>query len=188
MKSTGIPIVLGTLLGAALIQAQTPVIVSAVKVGNSDKVRVRFSTPVTPAGVTDLLTDDFGDGTIDTTKWSSNSTPWLVGGTLDDAATSVVEGDGQVEFDVFAASDWGGVSLKTANSFSASPSQPLVFEITREFFDQNANFAFPGVWITDDTRTKFVYFGEDFGTDPGSWQYNRQIGDADFDNVDPEDG
>jgi len=170
-----------------LIQAQTPVILSAAKVGTSDKVRVTFNVPVTPAGVTTLLTDDFSGGSINTSLWSSNATPWLVGGSIDGLSTSVVQAGGQVEFDVFAASDWGGVSLKTVNSFSASASQPLVFEITREFFDQNANYAFPGVWITDNTRTKFVYFGEDFGTDPVGWQYDRQIGDAD-DNTDPEDG
>jgi hypothetical protein len=188
MKPTRIPILLGTLISATLLQAQTPTIVSATKVGNSDKVRVTFDTPVTPAGTTNLLADDFSGESIDTNKWSINSTPWLAGGTLDNDNTSVTQTNGQVEFDVYAASDWGGVSLKTVSSFSASLSQPLVFEITREFFDQNANYAFPGVWITDDTRTKFVYFGEDFGTDPGGWQYNRKIGDPDFDNTDPEEG
>src|SRR5436190_21648581 len=118
MKPIRIAILLGTLLSATLLQAQTPVIVSATKVGTSDKVRVTFNTPVTPAGTTNLLTDDFSGPSVDLSKWSTNATPWLPGGSLD-PATTLEQGDGQVEFDVFAATDWGGLSLKTLNSFSA---------------------------------------------------------------------
>jgi hypothetical protein len=158
---------------AALLHAQTPQIVSAAKVGASDKVRVTFDMPVTPAGTTTLLTDDFSGAGVDPAKWTINNAGFEGGSTT--AESSVVQTNGELTIDVETeAAGWGGKSLKTANAYSASAAAPLIFEIDRIAHDEDGSATRTGIWITDATRSHYIFFAENEGE--GGWQYNRLIG------------
>jgi hypothetical protein len=47
-----------------------------------EKVRVIFNVPVTPVGITNVLSDDFSSAEIDTGKWRINDSPFEVRGAL----------------------------------------------------------------------------------------------------------
>ena len=188
MKSTQIAVLLGILFSAALVQAQTPHIVSATKVGTSGLVRVTFDTPVSPAGETVLLSDELTNMVDISSLWISNSTPYVAGATLDAANTAAyINGDGYLQIDIANYDFWAGLSFQTPSSYSASASQPTVFQITRDFMDSNpdANYFQSGIWVDDGSvsggvRGFWSFWGEDwFGFD-----YQRVIGDA-YDNPDP---
>jgi hypothetical protein len=129
--------------------------------------------PVTPAGATNLLTDDFSGATVDPAKWSINDAGFEGGTTT--AESSVSQTNGAVSIGVESASaGWGGKSLKTASAYSASPTAPLAFEIDRVSHDEDGSATRTGVWITDATRSHYVFFAENEGE--GGWQYNRLTG------------
>jgi hypothetical protein len=174
MKILNSLILVSILATTVQIPAQTLQVVSASRVGTSDKVRVRFNMPVTPAGVTTLLEDDFSAAAIDAARWMINEAGFEGGGTT--AESSVEQVDGELVIDV-ATEDagWGGKALKTAGSFSASATAPLMFEIDRVAHEEDASASRTGIWITDANRSHYVLFAEADGE--GGWQYNRLAGD-----------
>jgi hypothetical protein len=162
-----------TLSAAALLHAQAPQIVSATKLGTSGVVRVTFNIPVTPAGTTTILSDDFSGAALDPAKWTVNDAGFEGGSTTSES--TVEQLDGQLTIDLEGASPgWGGKSLRTANSYSASAAEPLIFEIDRVAHDEDASASRTGIWITDATRSRYILFAEADGE--GGWQYNRLIG------------
>ncbi len=118
-----------------------------------------------------LFSDDWGAGTLDTTKWRVDLQPFESGVT--DVVPSVAGG-----YLTFAGTDtagyWGGAAVATIPTFNASPETNLVFTVDRasEFGTGTAHRS--AIWITDATRTHYVFFGDDQGE--GSWHYNRMIG------------
>lgn len=87
-----------------------------------------------------------------------------------------------IEFSLYAdGSYWGGQSLATEKTFSASPEAPLTFEIDRVLHESYGTLSGTstrsGVWITDQTRSRYVFFS--YNTGEGGWEYNRKIGLAD---------
>lgn len=157
----------------ALLQAQAPRIVSAAKIGTSDRVRVTFDRPVTPAGETNIVSDDFSGASLDSAKWTVNTTGFEGGSAT--AESGVEQADGQLRIEVEAAAPgWPGRSVKTANAYAASAAAPLIFEIDRVAHDEEASASRTGIWLTDATRSHYIMFAEADGE--GGWQYNRLIG------------
>ena len=91
-----------------------------------------------------------------------------------------------VNFSVTAEqSTWPGLALATVKRFSASTTSPVSFEIDRvklDFVLVNGTSAKQrtGLWITDSTRSNYVFFSEYATHDgtAGGWQYHRNIGQA----------
>lgn len=162
------------LSSALLVHGQSPVqVVSATKVAD-DTVRVVFSVPVTPAGLNAVLSDDFSGAAVDTTKWRVNDTPFEPGGgPTAESSVELVDGEAVIDIETETA-PWGGISLATVDSYSASADSPLVFEIDRVAHEEDGSATRTGIWITDATRSRYVFFSENEGG--GGWQYNRLIG------------
>src|SRR5690349_13146794 len=75
-----------------------------------------------------VFSDDFEDGTIDSTKWRSDDTPFE-SGTSD---IQVYESNGALEFSGTVIEQWWpGVSLATVPTFNASLETNLVITVDR---------------------------------------------------------
>jgi hypothetical protein len=80
---------------------------------------------------------------------------------------------------------WPGFSVFTTDSFDASVTQPAIFEIDREklaftLVTGTSAKQRAGIWITDESRTRYVFFTEYATHDgaAGGWQYHRSIGET----------
>ncbi len=118
-----------------------------------------------------VFSDNFDEG--DLTQWRLNETPFETGAIEIDGGGIV---DGALQLGVSAIDDfWGGFSLATERSFSASAESPLTFEITR-VSDDGVGTTRSAIWITDQTRSHYVFFSHNVVE--GGWQFNRRIGQA----------
>lgn len=119
---------------------------------------------------TEVFVDDFERVEIGN-QWRVNEAPFETG-----AGESFVGIFGGVlELDVNLTDNfWGGISIVTERTFSASLTQPLIFEVDRAYDDGFGTATRSGVWITDQTRGQYILFSHNVGE--GGWQYNRFIG------------
>ncbi len=117
-----------------------------------------------------LLTENFS-GAIDPAKWQTSTAGFEAGtGTFTVAPTSgVLEISGTAETDF-----WAGSSLKTVPSFVATPDLHLSVEVDRVAMDQFATAARTGIYLTTSDRSRFVFFGQNFGET--GWQVNVNPG------------
>jgi hypothetical protein len=142
---------------------------------------VSVSVTTTPVAV---FSDDFSSGTIDTAKWTIDTTPLISGGTaLPDSAVTVT--NDQAELSVICEGlNWPGFTLWTTQAYEASASAPVVFEIDRVWMDFDlvggtSAKQKTGIWIKD--AASHYIFLSDFGSwdaVSGGWQYHRFIGKA----------
>lgn len=127
---------------------------AGVLVGNELTVVV----PYTTEGV--VFEDNFPGSTYDTTKWTLNTQGFEAG--IGDITVSV--SDGQLKMaGGLAQQYWGGASLKTAQSFLASPDMPLVFEVDRVALNYTGTAARTGVYIANADRSQWLFFGQNLG-------------------------
>ncbi|MFO1499977.1 MAG: hypothetical protein U1G07_16560 [Verrucomicrobiota bacterium] len=128
-----------------------------------------------------LLSDDFAGTSLDTAKWSIDTTPLVEGGAM--TAESVVTlTNGQALLDTTTESGtWPGFTVLTTKSYSATADSPVVFEIDRTKMEYtlvggDTSKQRTGIWVR--SGTNYVFFS-DFGsynaTLPG-WQFHRAIG------------
>jgi hypothetical protein len=129
-----------------------------------------MGTHAQPSNV--VFSDDFEDGTIDSTKWRSDDTPFE-SGTSDIQA---YESNGALEFSGTVIEQWWpGVSLATVPTFNASLETNLVITVDRLSELGAGTASRSAMWITDPTRSHFVIFADVRGE--GGWRYNRKIGE-----------
>jgi hypothetical protein len=135
-----------------------------------------------------LLTDDFSGTAVDTAKWTLDPTSLEAGVATPESAVTLA--NGQVKMDVTAESPlWAGFALNTAQSFSASVTKPVTFEIDRaklEFVLTTGTGAEQrtGIWVKDATGNSLFFNdyvahdGRNFG-----WRVNSVTGQATDDLV-----
>ncbi|MDI9384732.1 MAG: hypothetical protein QM518_10570 [Verrucomicrobiota bacterium] len=120
-----------------------------------------------------LLSDNFNGSTVDPAKWRVSDTPFETGAA--DIEANV--GGGSVNFYGFATANyWGGLSLASVPTFSVVPGEALVFKSERWSHLGNATASRSGVWVTDPTRSKYVFFADNWGEN--GWTYNLLTGDS----------
>ena len=136
---------------------------------------------VTPPPVT-LLAEDFAAGTIDPAKWRTDEMPLVPEGVATaDSAMSVVEGVLNIAV-TGEVTGWPGFALMTSSSYNAETTRPVTFEIDRTKLNYTLVTGTSakqrtGLWVTDNTRSKYVFFNE-YKTHDGSaggWEYARVI-------------
>ncbi|MCI0534970.1 MAG: hypothetical protein L0Z50_07065, partial [Verrucomicrobiales bacterium] len=133
-----------------------------------------------------LLTDDFSGTAFDTAKWTVDSTPFDSGTATAESAATIA--NGQARLDVTAESSlWPGFAIYTAQSYAASQTTPLTFEIDRAKLEfvlttGTGSEQRTGIWVKNAAGNS-VFFndyvahdGRNFG-----WRYNKVTGQADDD-------
>lgn len=145
---------------------------------------VKITVVPTPAVV---FSDNFDTGTIDTTKWTQETTI-LIEGSAVTPESSVAIVSGAVKMDVTCVTstdnDWAGFTLYTKDTYNASQLSPIDFEIDRTKMEYvlvggDASKERVGIWIRD-SNDHYVFITE-FGSwnaIAGGWQYHRVIGQA----------
>lgn len=135
-----------------------------------------------------LLADNFDTGdTFDSNLWRQDETSFETGTSNPDESAITVE-NGQVKIKVTTASArWPGLALFTVNSYDASATTPLTFEVDRVKLDfvlvtGTGAKQRSGIWVKD-ANGNFVFFADFEAHDGGNfgWTVNSQIG-ADTDN------
>ena len=136
-----------------------------------------------------FLTDDFSGSEFDAGKWVMDETPFDPSGVLKpDPASTITLENGELVIHVEAeAALWPGLALLTADSFSATASEPLSFEIDRSMVDfvlaaGVSSESRTGIWVRDGNGN-FILFNDHTAHDARNygWRYNKVTGDADDD-------
>lgn len=116
------------------------------------------------------LEDSFA-GALDTAKWRVNNAGFEVGtGTYTVAASDGalrIEGSGESDF-------WSGASVKSVKSFQATPDLNLMVTVDRNEIASTGTAGRTGVFLTTADRSKFVFFGQNFGET--GWSVNVNPG------------
>lgn len=123
-----------------------------------------------------VLEDDFSGGSINTSRWQISDQPFGTGS----GEFSVTQSGGQLHIAGFPfVSTWGGASLKTTQSFIATRDLNLSFEMDRVSVAQDIGVR-TGVFITNDDRSRFVFFSQNSGDNIEAninvWQVNTNPG------------
>src|SRR5207245_5432279 len=71
------------------------------------------------------------------------------------------------------ANFWGGASLASERTYSAGTTTPAIFEIDRVAHSGSGSATRSGIYIADQTRSRYVIFADDVGE--SGWTYNRKI-------------
>jgi hypothetical protein len=146
--------------------------ISAPGVCSADAVEVAVTA------VPQLLFSDNFAGTTISNAWTVETTPLVEGGTAT-FESGVTITDGAAVINVIAeTATLPGFTVFTTNTYSADATHPVTFEIDREklaftLVTGTAAKQLNGIWITDETRTRAVFFGELVTHDgsAGGWEY-----------------
>ncbi len=154
--------VVGNAIGGTQFQLQ-----GGVAAGNRLDVAV-----VSDPGV--LLEEDFAGGSINNSRWTTSNQGFGNG----EGAFNVEQDGGQLKISGFSDTDtWAGASLKSANSYLATEDLNLVFEVDRVAIDQFGSAGRTGVFITNDDRSRFVFFSQQVeDNDNAFWRVNVNPG------------
>ncbi len=122
------------------------------------------------------LEDNFSGNSIDNSKWTTSEEGFGNG----TGAFNVSQSDGQLKIGGFVDEDaWAGASLKTRESFLATSDLNLVFEVDRVDIDQFGSAGRTGVFITNDDRSRYVFFSQQLEDDDDAfWRVNVNPGSA----------
>jgi hypothetical protein len=135
-----------------------------------------------------LVADTFSGTEFDTGLWVLDNTPFGTGSPREETSAITVE-NGMVKINVDALSaTWPGLGLFTAQSYSASLTAPLTFEIDRVLHDfvlvtGTGAQQRTGIWVKDGAGHSILFAdnvahdGDNYG-----WRYNRVI-EAEDDNA-----
>jgi hypothetical protein len=121
------------------------------------------------------FSDDFSGSAIDTTKWTTSDLGFEVGyGTFTAEQTG---GQLVLSGSLDLSAYWGGYSLNSVKTFTASPELPLVFEMDRVSIDPTmadgsgpSTAARTGVFVKNGDRGNYFFFGQN-AWETG-WEYN----------------
>jgi hypothetical protein len=134
--------------------------------GNSLTVTVSSA-----AGVN--LQDDFASAALDPLKWERNDVPFEVGTGVYEAT----QANGQLTISGFADGQyWGGTSVRSVASFTATKDLPLVVEVDRvglsrtRFDETPSTAARSSLWLANADRTQYIMFAQNLGEN--GWQVN----------------
>ena len=136
-----------------------------------DNARIAYGEgTMTPPDTSPDSFDDFQDGTIDPAKWNVIEKGLQLQGPGTGTDVAAQEVGGRILLSGTAnTSYWGGRSLQTTDRFIASPAEPLVFEVDREFLNGIGSAFRSSLWMwADDSR--YLHFSQNVGET--GWQYN----------------
>jgi len=147
--------------------------VTTFSIAESTGTSAGATLAVTSMGVSEtLFTDNFDSGVLDTNVWTTSTAPFETGA-VDGSVTMI---SGQLEFTATATGNyWGGISIANTNSYRASATDPLIFEVDRVMLSGSGTGLRTGAWIT--SGTNFVLFS-DLTEGTLGWNFNRRIGQA----------
>jgi hypothetical protein len=135
-----------------------------------------------------LLTDDFPGTAFDANKWVLDATPFDSGTATAESAVTVAEGVAVINVTA-EASLWPGLALLTKNTYNATATAPVTFEIDRvrvEFVLTTGTSAEQrtGIWVKN-AAGNFVFFSDYLAHDGRNygWRYNKATGAADDDLI-----
>ncbi|HUF61376.1 MAG TPA: hypothetical protein VMN36_04825 [Verrucomicrobiales bacterium] len=128
-----------------------------------------FGAAGTALGQAVVLEDNFNSGVLQD-HWAFDQRPFETGSV--EVGGGLAGGAMVIEVTAFE-NYWGGFALSTERTFQASAANPLSFEITRVLDEGVGTATRSGVWISDQSRTHYVFFAQNIGE--GGWQYNRRI-------------
>jgi hypothetical protein len=138
-----------------------------------------------------FLTDDFSGDSVDTAKWRVDETPLNESGTLKPAPQSFIEiQNGEVVIHVEAETPaWPGMALLTVDTYSASLTEPLTFELDRKMVDfvlssGVSSESRTGMWAMN-ANGDHVFFVDHTTHDARNfgWRYNRRPGADDNEEI-----
>jgi hypothetical protein len=127
---------------------------------------------VTVTEVPAVVCDTFAGTTINPV-WRISAQAFETG-TAD--ASFTVSGDKLQVVATGTANYWGGASLASEQTFSAGTTTPVTFEVDRISHSGTGSATRSGIYITDQTRSRYVFFSDDVGEN--GWTYNRKINQA----------
>lgn len=137
--------------------------------GNSLTVTVS-----SPAGIN--LQDDFASAALDPVKWARNDVPFEPNGTGSFDATVA---NGQLTISGSADGQyWGGISVRSVPTFTATKDLPLVVEVDRVGIDRTKTLidgtpstaARSSLWLANADRSQYIMFAQNLGEN--GWQVN----------------
>ena len=127
---------------------------------------------VTVTEVPAVTCDNFAGDTINP-LWRINPQAFETGS----ADTSFTESGGTLQIVATGTANfWGGASLASERTFSAGTTTPVTFEVERVAHSGSGSATRTGIYVTDQTRSRYVFFSDDVGE--GGWTYNRKINQA----------
>jgi hypothetical protein len=139
---------------------------------SSQGVCVSDPIEVTVTEIPVTLCDTFTDATLNP-AWRINPMAFETG--TADSSFTLTGGRLQVAASG-TANFWGGASLATELTFSAGTTTPVTFEVDRVSHTGTGSASRTGIYVTDQTRSRYVFFSDDVGE--AGWTYNRKINQA----------
>ena len=122
-----------------------------------------------------LLEENFSGDSIDNSKWQISERGFGNG----EGEFTVEQAENRLKIDGYPFTPWAGASLKTADSYLATEDLNLVFEGYRISIDPFDGSARAGVFITNDDRSRYVFFSQLIENgDATSWRVNVNPGSA----------
>jgi len=122
------------------------------------------------------VADDFASSSIDASKWTNSDVAFEAGG-LGTFTAKQTGGQLVLSGTLDSASYWGGISLNTVKTFTATPELPLSFEMDRISIDPTDSYgttpstaARTGVFITTADRANYIFFGQNVSE--SGWEVN----------------
>ncbi|HEX7862208.1 MAG TPA: hypothetical protein VF773_17870 [Verrucomicrobiae bacterium] len=128
-------------------------------------------TVVSAAGV--QLQDDFAGASLDPAKWERYDRGFEVGTGVYD----VTQAGGNVTISGYADGQyWGGASIRSVPTFTATKDLPLVVEVDRVYLNRNRSDETPNtanrssLWLTTTNHGQYIMFAQNLGEN--GWQVN----------------
>ncbi len=122
-----------------------------------------------------LLEENFAGNSINNSKWQISKQGFGNG----EGEFTVEQTEGRLKIDGVPFTPWAGASLKTTDGYLATEDLNLVFEGYRTSIDPFGGSARAGVFITNDDRSRYVFFSQLIENgDATSWRVNANPGSA----------
>lgn len=140
-----------------------------------------------PAYLTLIENEVFSDGfqgpELNPNLWTSSTRSFEYDQFPSATGTTVLEvADALAINYTLTVNHWGGITYYTADTFNASPENPVVFEVDRDLFGRNegATGSRCSFIISSGDTEKWINFSESTDNGPRyvGWGYNRFIGEA----------
>jgi hypothetical protein len=119
------------------------------------------------------LQDDFASATLDAAKWEQNDASFEVG----TGVYEVAQSGGRINLSgVGTAQYWGGVSIRSVPTFTATKDLPLVVEVDRvginrlRLDETESTAGRSSLWLATTNRAQYIVFSQNLGEN--GWQVN----------------
>ena len=119
------------------------------------------------------LQDDFASAALDPLKWERNDAGFEVG----TGVYEVAQAGGRLTISGFSVDQyWGGASVRSLPTFTATKDLPLVVEVDRVGIDRtrldglDSSAARSSLWLATTNRNQFIMFAQNLGEN--GWQVN----------------